>query len=445
MEEITYTGPILILNNYDEGSKLLKESFLKANFNGKIVVVNDDGFLDDDLISIYQLVNDATISKGKPCYFNNIIKPDFWEISSSTLDGKITDLDQTRAKIYFAEPVEKRYVKAVDWLGLNEQVRFTDHYNKYGRLFARTVFNKSGQMFCKTYFSNDGKEMITENFATRSFSVYIDGKEYNYQGKEEFVIACLNRKGIQPTKIYYNSLDIPFIVSEKIEPIKQKHVLFWQEKINDKIPGNMSNILNREDGNTATIYVQNKEAYEKLVSLTNKNKMIKPLGFVYPYVKENTFNKHALICTNSDQIEQLDELVEKLPFIHFHIAAITEMSTKLMNMNKYDNVTLYPEAKPETLEELFNECDLYFDINKYSEIVSAVKQAFLHNHLIVAFESTLHNKFYVAKEHVFANSDQMIKFISDVTSSEEGMLKAVVLQQNNAFSESIASYEKILK
>ncbi len=35
-------------------------------------------------------------------------------------------------------------------------------------------------------------------------------------------------------------------------------------------------------------------------------------------------------------------MVKALPQMHFHTAALTEMSSKLMGMGRYDNVSLYP-------------------------------------------------------------------------------------------------------
>ncbi len=35
-------------------------------------------------------------------------------------------------------------------------------------------------------------------------------------------------------------------------------------------------------------------------------------------------------------------MAKVLPQIHFHTAALTEVSSKLMEMGRYDNVSLYP-------------------------------------------------------------------------------------------------------
>lgn len=41
-----------------------------------------------------------------------------------------------------------------------------------------------------------------------------------------------------------------------------------------------------------------------------------------------------------------------MPQMHFHVAAITEMSSKLMSAGQYDNVSLYPNVKMSVLDSL---------------------------------------------------------------------------------------------
>ena len=105
--------------------------------------------------------------------------------------------------------------------------------------------------------------------------------------------------------------------------------------------------------------------------------------FVYNFEKENGHSNNVLICTNSDRIEKLTELVNALPNMKFHVCALTEMSQKLMSFEKYDNVHLYPGCKASEILNLFNTCDYYLDINYENEIVDATKEAFLHNLLIL--------------------------------------------------------------
>ncbi len=69
-------------------------------------------------------------------------------------------------------------------------------------------------------------------------------------------------------------------------------------------------------------------------------------------------------------------MVETLPDFKFHIAAITEMSDKLMQLDQYANVHLYPSINIDRVNELYQLCDIYLDIDEGNEILNAVEQAF---------------------------------------------------------------------
>ena len=127
-----------------------------------------------------------------------------------------------------------------------------------------------------------------------------------------------------------------------------------------------------------------------------------PLGFIYPFVRKNKGGKQVLIMTNSDRIKEIVHLVSSLSEVTFHIGALTEMSSTLRCLSDFSNVRLYESITPNRQDQLFEDCDLYLDINYEGEILDAVKTAFLHNQLIVAFQDTVHNRSYVAKENLFA-------------------------------------------
>ena len=80
-----------------------------------------------------------------------------------------------------------------------------------------------------------------------------------------------------------------------------------------------------------------------------------------------------------------------------------------------------------------------------AEIMSAVKQAFLHNQLILGFRQTLHNKAYVAPEHVFENQEEMIAFLNKVMGQKAIIKGQIDLQKKAAMSEEIAAYADLLK
>ena len=48
------TDTVLLLDHYGEDSKLLHQSFRSAGFTGPVIVIEDNGFLPEDVISAYQ-------------------------------------------------------------------------------------------------------------------------------------------------------------------------------------------------------------------------------------------------------------------------------------------------------------------------------------------------------------------------------------------------------
>lgn len=440
---------VLLLENYGEDSDMLRRSFLSAKFKGPVVVIEDDGFFPEGVISVYQYFcgdfRRAKTAPGKARFFNQIGVPDYWEISGNGSGGKVHDFHRERARIFYAEPKHKRLVRVVDWMDEEGTVRFSDHYNKYGAIYARTFFNKDGKRFCKAYFDTEGRETLLENFVTHNIILNRNGRVYVFENKVELTLRVLEELGAMESRIFYNSLSTPLFVSERMPGGRQEDVLFWQESARDDIPGNMQQILSGKSKRTRRIYVQKKASYDNLIRLGASADMLKPLGFVYKFSRANRYQNEALICTNSDRIERIRELIEALPNMRFHIAAITEMSSKLMSLSQYENVTLYPEASVKRIDELFDSCDYYLDINHESEIVAAVKQAFLHNQLILGFKQTLHNKAFIANEHVFEEYEEMAAFLDRVMGSKARIRKELSVQKSEAMSAKAAAYVELLK
>ena len=443
------TDTILLLDNYGEDSQMLHQSFRSSGFAGPVIVIEDDGFFPEDVISVYQYFSGDFQKSGKTPgrarYFNQINVPDYWTIDANNSGGKVYDLHRERGRIFYAEPKHKRLVRVADWMDEKGTVRSSDHYNRYGALYARTFFNKEGKRLCKAYFDGKGRETLLENFVTRDIILNRTGKDYVFKNKVDLVLQLLEELKAMGSRIFFNSLSTPLFVSERMPEGRKEDVLFWQEGVRNDIPGNMQMILSGQSRRTRTIYVQKKDSYEKLVQLGASKEVMSTLGFVYEYSRKNTFQNKALICTNSDRIEKCEELIKALPGMHFYIAAITEMSSKLMSLSQYENVTLYPGARTEIIDQLFDTCDYYLDINHEGEIVSAVKQAFLHDQLILGFKQTLHNKNLIPAEHVFDSHERLIDFLKRIMDQDDQIREHIDLQKREAMSEEAAAYVALLK
>ena len=96
-------------------------------------------------------------------------------------------------------------------------------------------------------------------------------------------------------------------------------------------------------------------------------------------------------------------------------------------------------------DELFNSCDYYLDINHEAEIVSAVKQAFLHDQLILGFKETLHNRALLPDEHIFSGYEAMVAFLNKLMGNVDMIRARIDLQKRAALSEEPATYRDLLK
>lgn len=419
MDDVTRANDIVLLfDNYNSDSQNLHTSFKLAGYECPAVVIEDDGFLPEDVMSVYGfflgMAEENEKPAEKPCYFNEVKVPEYWEISGTNSNGTINDLSKVRGKIFYADPNYKRLVKTVDWYDERGVVRSSDHYNRYGIIYARTIFNAKGQRVNKSYFDQSGKEIIMENYVTGDIILNEEQEIHFFKTKTDFVMYFLKSAQFEQSRLAFNSLSTPFFVSQQLKAaLEKRDVLFWQEPIADSIPGNMQIILDGNATRTEKIYVQKRNSYDRLLALKANKEMVCRCGFIYPFVRENEHRMDVLICTNSDRIEKINEIVKALPQMHFHIAALTEMSSKLLELGNELNVSLYPGATTRELDQLFELCDWYLDINRESEIVSAISRAFLNNQLILAFKETLHSGDYVAEEHRYS-IDTLETMVADI-------------------------------
>lgn len=447
MENIDSNRIILLFDRYTFESKLLHESVRKLSADCLAVVLDENCFLPKGVLSIHDLFlgNDIdSIEKvERPRYYNEITIPDKWSINAGVNEGYgiISYQHEEKGRIHYTKPQEY-FVEAVEWYDRKGVTRFWDHYNRYGDLCARTVCDHDGQKISKTWVTAQGREVMVEHLKTGDIVLNDENFVKLFQTKIDAIVYLFKKLGLARNRIFYNSLSTPFFISNALNGSSKRDVLFWQETVGDEIPGNMLVILNGQAGRTDKIVVQKRSAYNRLVELGANKESITELGFIYPFEKENRHKWEALICTNTDQIEHCRELIEAFPQMHFHIAAVTEMSADLMELQNYKNVRLYPGAVPKVLDELFKKCDFYFDINHYNEMDSAVRRAFLHNHLIFAFDETLHKEEYVAKEHIYsvAEFEKMVSDIKGVMENETFLDHHLERQRRHALAENVETY-----
>lgn len=437
---------IYLFEDFDTSSHDLYQSLKAAGYVFTAIAFNDDGFLPEDVLSPYNIYTRDTTKQRLPLYFNRVALPPFYEVRGTASSGEIYDGAILRGRIFYASPKRKRYIKIIDHLSPNGQVIASDHYDAYGHRFAQTSFDAHNHRTVKTYYDVHGAEVIVENFMTGDIILNKQGKMYIYKNKIDFVKAMIHDLGLDHERIVYNSLSLPFFLSESMPTLDTKpDLLFWQEEIKETVPGNMQAIIQGRSNRTAHIIVQRRDAYQKLLAMGVSSELIDPLGFIYHFSETSPDYHKALIMTNSDQLESIETIIKGCPHIQFYIGAITEMSSKLLSLGAYDHVHLYPNIKEHNVKKLFETCGLYLDINYANEILNSLREAFIHHQVIYGFEETLHDHTYIEKSHIYKKDqvDELVHLLNqmDETTYQHELEK----QESNAFTSTKENYQHILE
>ena len=123
-----------------------------------------------------------------------------------------------------------------------------------------------------------------------------------------------------------------------------------------------------------------------------KNHHLHPLqkSHIYPIREPLT----CLIYTSSDQIEQIETLIQSLPNIQFKIAARVMVSDRLKQLLVYPNVTVYAGINylAELDQELIETSQVLLDINHGEKTEEMLDQFSERGKLILAFENTKYSE-----------------------------------------------------
>ena len=119
-------------------------------------------------------------------------------------------------------------------------------------------------------------------------------------------------------------------------------------------------------------------------------------------MRKNTVRGDALILTVSDQIEQLEYILENLPDICFHIAAPVQFSEKIRVLESTYNVRLMTVTTDQQIDFLASMCDILLDINHFQEVDSIVSKFVQAGKMVLAFDNTVHGN---QGQEVFSSSN----------------------------------------
>lgn len=437
---------INLFDTFDTSSLDFLRSQVIAKVKIPSVVIEDDGFLPEDVDSPFSYY---TENKGnrRPLYFDQLPLPNrYWRIEATGDQAQVMDMDRQRATIFYSATDNTRLVKEVHWLDEQGRVSWVDHYNRHGQRFAKTYFNQD-QPVLRKYFTPQGKEVVTWNLPAGDLTLNVGAVTRHFPSIEDFVIFYLRDRHYKLDHIFYNTLNRALAVSLRLGG-NGSDTLFWHEPAGDELPGNMQFLMKNETRTKHVVFQRfpDWKKYGSQLQQSAGNVDFRYLGTIYPHPRSNNLRPEILILTNSDQIEQLTPLVQGMPNLRFHIAAITEMSSKLMAFADYQNVDVYPTVTTNRVQKLIKECDVYMDINHGNEILDAVRGAFEQNMLIVGFKNTLHRPELLAPENIFdpADVDGMKQRVMTALIQPRLMEQLIDHQREVAGDVKVADYQKTI-
>ncbi|WP_241960722.1 hypothetical protein [Staphylococcus shinii] len=117
---------INLFEQFDKKTIVLYKSFKYAGIDRKTIVVEENGFLPDDVLSPYQFFSKNKTYTEQPLFFNQVKKPRFWQIEGSNNEAVIKNVDEIKARIIYRPNYKFRIVERVEWLNKNGHTQYID-------------------------------------------------------------------------------------------------------------------------------------------------------------------------------------------------------------------------------------------------------------------------------------------------------------------------------
>lgn len=371
----------------------------------------------------------STLDTKPPLFALKVAVPKFWEIHMDYNEGTIWDKDVKRGVIHYLNR-EFKTVKMVEWLDEKGRALSRDYYQENGWRYKQDILDPEGKTIFIQYYSPEDVLLMIEDTENHLFTVF-ENDVTRIFNEEQLWQNCLSRMNADR--------DVVVIGDQSIAQYLQKEntiaCYLGQE------------ILSEKEIQDWLMYVDYLYIYHYSVfhSLSDNDK-VRHLSPLYP--PKNIRNGHrALIVTHTQEVEKIEALVENLPMIEFHIAAITAMGGRLTDLREKENVFLYPGILEHQFKSLLETCTLYLDINHNIEILNAVEEALEKGMLLLGFEETCHRREFIYFDYLYENSDvsHMIEDIKKIIFSEEEFKLARQKQLQFIHASSKDYYRKVFQ
>ena len=436
---------INIFDRYDENTEKLITSLKTSGINRKNLFVHYEGYLPTGSMSPYTFF--TSIEKVKEnkqrLFFNQVSVPDFYDIRHiDAVSANIEYLKNIHGKVnYFQKGY--RLVDNVVWFSMRNSTDIVkkDYYNSSGIKYASVYFSDSVP-YKKEYYNMSGEVVISENLISKAIKLYHDYKIYLFENITQFFIYFLKISQIDVHNVYINSLSFPLFISRALN-IRKQTTLFWQEELGKEIPGNMKNELKKATALKRIVFMEEKQLDYVKKSFPDTEVKLDYLSHIGEFVRKNKYRKCAFILTNSDNIYGLEDILTNFPDLKITVAAHTNMSLKLLNMEeKFENIQLIPSINEQELKKELEKSDIYLDINRGTKVGDILKRAYRQNMIILSYKEVVKSGSYGL---IFTDVRDLCNHLSYIFINRinwNKLLKKMV--EKNGPMSTIGDYQKVL-
>ena len=381
---------IYLTDNFNQSNIHFIEDIMTAGVDIKVISKSELEVGNAKVYFLPMILSNQMVAvprEKSPVFALNIQVPEFWEIRMDYYQGLMLDKDIQRGVIHYFE-AGLCMTKMVEWWDTTGKVVKKDYYHESGWRYKQALYNDNEQVISIHYYSPDNQLLMVEDVEKQIYTVFDKDRTYFYNEKQLW-ITCVEklRKNQEPLVVgdvkiaeYLQEEPIIACYTDKT-PLEQNDIQLWLSLV-DKL------------------YIYHYSVYHTIPRLEN----IHHLSPLYR-LRSNVSKHRALIVTHTQEVERIEELVDALPMLEFHIAAVTAMGGRLLDLEVKENVRLYPGISQQQFKALLDSCTIYLDINHYVEILDSVDEALENGLLLFGFQETCHRESYIHPEHLFKSAE----------------------------------------
>lgn len=120
---------------------------------------------------------------------------------------------------------------------------------------------------------------------------------------------------------------------------------------------------------------------------------------------------HTCIFTNSAGLESIEYILSELPEVHVTILAPTDFAESVVDMQRFLNLSIYPNFSPFNKKETLDKMDFYLDINHGGVVGTIIEEIHDKNKPIFAFDTTSHDSSGRSQIFSSAEPEKMVEAI----------------------------------